>query len=160
MNAEFGMRNAEVLEKSAIRNQKSEINIIAFCCHYCAYAAADLAGSLRIQYPSSVKVVKLPCTGKLDVQLILDAFEHGVDGVMVAGCMEGDCHYQQGNFNAKRRVNFVKTLLKRIGIESDRVRMFNMSSAMGKKWAEAVTEMDETVRKLGPSPLRKKERSS
>lgn len=133
-----------------------ELNIIAFCCHYCAYAAADLAGSLRIQYPSSVKVVKLPCTGKLDVQLILDAFEHGADGVMVAGCMEGDCHYQQGNFNAKRRVNFVKTLLRRIGIESDRVRMFNMSSAMGKKWAEAVTEMDETVRKLGPSPLRKK----
>ena len=71
-------------------------NIIAFCCHYCAYAAADLAGSLRIQYPQSVKVVKLPCTGKLDVQLILDAFEHGADGVMVAGCMEGDCHLPAG----------------------------------------------------------------
>src|SRR3989304_150144 len=123
-----------------------ELRIVAFCCHYCAYAAADLAGSLRIQYPPSVSVVKLPCTGKLDVQLVLDAFEHGADGVMVAGCMEGDCHYQQGNFNARRRVNFVKALLKRIGIESDRVRMFNMSSAMGKKWAEAVTEMDETVR--------------
>ena len=133
-----------------------EFHIVAFCCHYCAYAAADLAGSLRIQYPPSVRVVKLPCTGKLDVQLVLDAFEHGVDGVMVAGCMEGDCHYQRGNFNAKRRVNYAKTLLQSIGLEPERIRMFNMSSAMGQKWADAVTEMDETVRKLGPSPLKRK----
>jgi coenzyme F420-reducing hydrogenase delta subunit len=131
------------------------INIVAFCCHYCAYAAADLAGSLRIQYPQSVKVVKLPCTGKLDVQLILDAFEHGADGVMVAGCMEGDCHFQQGNFNAKRRVTYTKDLLRQIGLEPERVRMFNMSSAMARRWADAVTEMDETVRKLGPSRLRR-----
>ena len=128
--------------------------IVAFCCHYCAYAAADLAGSLRMQYPASVRVVKLPCTGKLDVQLVLDAFEHGADGVMVAGCLEGNCHYQQGNSNAKRRVNYVKTLLKQIGLEPDRVRMFNMSSAMGKQWAEAVIEMDDQVRKIGPNPLR------
>ena len=128
--------------------------IVAFCCHYCAYAAADLAGSLRMQYPASVRVVKLPCTGKLDVQLVLDAFEHGADGVMVAGCLEGDCHYQQGNLNARRRVNYVKTLLKEIGLEPDRVRMFNMSSAMGRQWAEAVTEMDDQVRKIGPNPLR------
>jgi len=127
---------------------------VAFCCHYCAYAAADLAGSLRMQYPASVRVVKLPCTGKLDVQLVLDAFEHGADGVMVAGCLEGDCHYQQGNLNARRRVNYVKTLLKEIGLEPDRVRMFNMSSAMGRQWAEAVTEMDDQVRKIGPNPLR------
>jgi coenzyme F420-reducing hydrogenase delta subunit len=131
-------------------------NIIAFCCHYCAYAAADLAGSLRIQYPQSVKVVKLPCTGKLDVQLILDAFERGADGVMVAGCMEGDCHFQQGNFNAKRRVTHTQGLLRQIGIEPERVKMFNMSSAMARRWADAVTEMDETVRKLGPSPLRRR----
>jgi F420-non-reducing hydrogenase iron-sulfur subunit len=137
-----------------------DIHIVAFCCHYCAYAAADLAGSLRIQYPSSVKVVKLPCTGKLDVQLVLDAFEHGADGVMVAGCMEGDCHFQQGNFNAKRRVRYSKDLLRQIGIEPERVRMFNMSSAMARRWADAVTEMDETVRKLGPSPLRRRSSSA
>ena len=142
-------------EPSAIGHQPSAINIVAFCCHYCAYAAADLAGSLRIQHPASVRVVKIPCSGRLDVQLALDAFEHGTDGVMVAGCLEGDCHYQQGNFSARRRVNRVKTLLQEIGLEPDRVRMFNMSSAMGKKWAEAVTEMDEAVRQLGPSPLRK-----
>ncbi len=132
-----------------------DINIVAFCCHYCAYAAADMAGSLRFQYPDSVKVVKLPCTGKLDLQLILDAFEKGADGVMVAGCMEGDCHYQQGNLNAKRRVVHGQTLLASIGLEPERVRMFNMSSAMGNRWAEAVREMDATVRKLGPSPLRR-----
>ncbi len=135
------------------KTRTAKTTIVAFCCHYCAYAAADLAGSLRIQYPPRVRVVKLPCTGKLDVQLVLDAFEHGADGVMVAGCMEGDCHYQQGNLNAKRRVNYAKTLLQRIGLEPDRIRMFNMSSAMGQKWADAVTEMDETVGKLGPSPL-------
>jgi F420-non-reducing hydrogenase iron-sulfur subunit len=139
--------------RSEIRNPKSDIRIVAFCCHYCAYAAADLAGSLRIQYPASVKVVKVPCTGRLDVQLALDAFEHGADGVMVAGCLEGDCHYQQGNLNAKRRVNNVQDLLRRIGLEPERVRMFNMSSAMGRQWAEAVTERDAVVRQLGPSPL-------
>jgi F420-non-reducing hydrogenase iron-sulfur subunit len=144
------------LTESVITDQRSEIRLLAFCCHYCAYAAADLAGSLRIQYPASVKVVKLPCTGKLDVQLLLDAFERGVDGIMVAGCLEGDCHYQRGNLNAKRRVNWAKELLKQIGLEPERVRMFNMSSAMGQRWADAVTEMDATIRQLGPSPLRAK----
>jgi F420-non-reducing hydrogenase iron-sulfur subunit len=135
--------------------EAAAINIVAFCCHYCAYAAADLAGSLRMQYPQSVKVVKLPCTGKLDVQYILNAFEHGADGVMVAGCMEGDCHFQQGNFNAKRRVTYTQDLLRRIGIEPERVKMFNMSSAMARRWTDAVTEMDETVSRLGSSPLRR-----
>jgi len=141
-------------QHSNLRPPTPDLHIVAFCCHYCAYAAADLAGSLRVQYPSSVRVVKLPCTGKLDVQLVLAAFEHGADGVMVAGCLEGDCHYQRGNLNARRRVGHVQSLLKLIGLEPERVRMFNMSSAMGQRWAEAVTEMDEQVRKLGPSPLR------
>lgn len=142
-------------EMTISNDAPDDLNIVAFCCHYCAYAAADMAGSLRLQYPESVKVVKLPCTGKLDVQLILDAFEHGADGVIVAGCMEGDCHYQQGNLNAKRRVTYTQELLQGIGIEPARLRMFNMSSAMGNRWASAVGEMDETVRKLGPSPLRR-----
>jgi len=146
-----------VNERTAIADEADGLNIVAFCCHYCAYAAADMAGSLRLQYPQSVKVVKLPCTGKLDSQLILDAFEHGADGVMVAGCMEGDCHYQQGNLNARRRVQYSQELLRSIGLEPGRLRMFNMSSAMGNRWAAAVSEMDETVRKLGPSPLRRRQ---
>jgi F420-non-reducing hydrogenase iron-sulfur subunit len=141
---------------AAVPEAGDDLAVIAFCCTYCAYAAADMAGSLRLQYPSSVKVVKLPCTGKLDVKLILDAFEKGADGVMVAGCMEGDCHYQEGNLNAKRRVTYTQGLLAQIGIEPERVRMFNMSSAMGRRWAEVVIEMDETIRRLGPSPLRRR----
>ncbi len=134
---------------------ESNIQIVAFCCHYCAYGAADLAGSLRIQYPASVKVVKLPCTGRLDVPLVLDALEHGADGVMIAGCLEGDCHFQQGNLNARRRVDYVKDLLRQIGLEPERVRMFNMSSAMGYRFAEATQEMTQQISSLGPSPLRR-----
>lgn len=130
------------------------LHIVAFCCHYCAYAAADLAGALRMQCPPSVRVVKLPCTGKVDVLLLLGALEHGADGVMVAGCLEGDCHYQRGNLHARQRIERVQTLLEQIGLEPERVRMFNMSSAMGQRWAEAVTEMDAQIRALGPSPLR------
>src|SRR3989304_383038 len=148
-------RTADSVSPLKFEVGSGDFHIVAFCCHYCAYAAADLAGSLRLQYPPSVRVVKLPCTGKLDVLMILDAFEHGADGGMVAGCMEGDCHYQIGNLNARRRVHHVQTLLKEIGLEPDRVRMFNMSSAMGQKWAEAVAEMDAHVQALGPSPLRK-----
>ena len=128
--------------------------IVAFCCHYCAYGAADLAGSLRIQYPANLKVVKLPCTGKLDVAYILDAFEQGADGVLVAGCLEGDCHFQVGNLEAKRRVAYARGLLDKIGIGSQRLEMVNLSSAMGNRFAEAATQITEQVRNLGPSPLR------
>jgi len=131
-----------------------DLHIVAFCCHFCAYAAADLAGALRVQSPPSVRVVKLPCTGKVDVLLLLGALEHGADGVMVAGCLEGDCHYQRGNLHARQRVERVQVLIEQIGLEPERVRMFNMSSGMGQAWADAVAEMDAQVRVLGPSPLR------
>ena len=87
--------------------------ILAFCCHYCAYAAADLAGSMRLQYPNNVRVLKLPCTGKLEVNFILAAFERGVDGVFVAGCLEGGCHYLEGNLRARRRVERAKEIVER-----------------------------------------------
>ena len=131
-----------------------DLHIVAFCCHFCAYAAADLAGALRVQSPPTVRVIKLPCTGKVDVLLLLGALEHGADGVMVAGCLEGDCHYQRGNLHARQRVERVQALIAQIGLEPERVRMFNMSSGMGQAWADAVTEMDAQIRGLGPSPLR------
>lgn len=136
--------NAEVFEPE----------IVAFCCHYCAYGAADLAGNLRIQYPANVKIVRLPCTGKLDVLLVLEALEAGADGVMVAGCLEGDCHFREGNLNAKRRVAYVRRQLEQIRLEPERVEMFNMSSAMGRQFAEAAMEMTERVKALGPNPLK------
>ena len=131
--------------------------IIAFCCHYCAYAAADLAGAMRFQYPDSIKIVKLPCTGRIDVSHILRAFEDGVDGVFVAGCIEGDCHNLTGNLNARRRVKYVQGLLDQLGLGSQRVEMFNLSSAMGKAFADAAIEMTERIKSLGPSPLRRLE---
>ncbi|RCK74120.1 MAG: heterodisulfide reductase subunit MvhD [Anaerolineae bacterium] len=136
----------------------SELNtdyqIIAFCCQYCAYAAADLAGGLRLQYPPNVKIVQIPCTGKMDVLYALQAFEAGADAVMVAGCMPGDCHFLEGNTNAIRRVERVKDLLKQIGLEPERIKMFHISSSMASQFVSATEEMLRVVEMLGPNPLR------
>jgi coenzyme F420-reducing hydrogenase delta subunit len=128
--------------------------LLAFCCHYCAYAAADLAGSMRLQYPGNVRVLRLPCTGKVEVDYLLAAFERGVDGVIVAGCLEGGCHFLEGNLRARRRVERAKTFLAEIGLEPERLEMFNLSSAEGTRWADIVTEMSARVARLGVSPLR------
>jgi coenzyme F420-reducing hydrogenase delta subunit len=127
--------------------------MLAFCCHYCAYAAADLAGSMRLQYPSNVRVLRLPCTGKLEVDYILTAFERGIDGVIVAGCLEGGCHFLEGNLRARRRVERAQKLLAEIGLEPERLEMFNLSSAEGPRFAEIVTTMNQRLQKLGKSPL-------
>jgi len=143
--------------KKSERRDKSmdrEPLILAFCCHYCAYAAADLAGSMRLQYPQNVRVLRLPCTGKIEVNYLLAAFERGVDGVIVAGCLEGGCHFLEGNLRARRRVARAKELLAEIGLEPDRLEMFNLSSAEGGRFAEIVTTMVERLKQLGPSPLR------
>ena len=128
--------------------------ILAFCCHYCAYAAADLAGAMRLQYPDNVRVLRLPCTGKVEVDHILAAFERGVDGVMVAGCLEGGCHFLEGNLRARRRVDRAKQILSEIGLEPERLEMYNLSSAEGARFAAIVTEMSERLAKMDPSPLR------
>lgn len=139
---------------------RSEPLILAFCCHYCAYAAADLAGSMRLQYPDNVRVLRLPCTGKVEVNYILTAFERGVDGVIVAGCLEGGCHYLEGNLRARRRVERTKGILSEIGLEPERVEMFNLSSAEGTQFAEIVTGMSARLKDLGPSPLRPEQGSA
>lgn len=133
----------------------SELRLVAFCCQYCAYAAADLAGALRLQYPPDVRIVLLPCSGRLDVLTALLALEEGADGVMVVGCLPGDCHFLEGNLNARRRVEGLQKRLQEIGLEPERVRMFNLSSAMATEFAEAVRQMREQIAKLGPNPLRK-----
>ncbi len=128
--------------------------LLAFCCHYCAYAAADLAGSMRLQYPPNVRVLRLPCTGKVEINFILTAFEQGIDGVLVAGCLEGGCHFLEGNLRARKRVERARELLAEIGIEPERLEMYNLSSADGPRFVEIVKEMTERLRQLGPSPLR------
>jgi len=132
-----------------------EPRIIAFCCYYCAYSAADLAGSMRLQYPANVRLIELPCSGKIEHNLLLTAFEEGADGVYVAGCMEGDCHFLQGNVRARKRVEYVKKLLDTLGIGGERLEMYNLSSSMGPRFAEIAREMTDRIRALGPSPLNK-----
>lgn len=132
-----------------------EPTIVAFCCHYCAYAAADLAGSSRLQYPPNIRIIRSPCTGRLEIDFFMKAFEAGADGVLVAGCEEGSCHFKEGNYLAKRRVNTTKQLLQEAGLEPERLRMVNVSAASSQKFAEYVRDMVETVTKLGPSRIKK-----
>ena len=128
--------------------------IVAFCCHYCAYTAADMAGSKRISYPANVKIIRVPCSGKVDSIHIMKAFENGADGVYVAGCLEGDCHFKNGNLKARRRVKQVQGILDEIGIEKERVEMVTMSAGMGERFARIAGEITEKIRKLGPSPIK------
>jgi coenzyme F420-reducing hydrogenase delta subunit len=130
-----------------------EPEVIAFCCQHCAYAAADLAGGARLNYPKSLKIVQLPCTGRVDILHLLRTFEEGADGVLVAGCLPGRCHYLKGNLYGRQRVDHVRAMLEQIGFESDRSRMINISAAMGAKFAELANEFVERVRELGPNPL-------
>ena len=111
---------------------------------------------MRLSYPSSVKVIQVPCTGRVDIIHLLKAIEDGADGVYVAGCLEGECHYLSGNLKAKKRVQYVKNVLKEIGMEPERVEMFNLSAGEGPRFAEIAREMVERIKKLGPSPVNMK----
>jgi coenzyme F420-reducing hydrogenase delta subunit len=136
-----------------------EPKILAFCCHYCAYSSADLAGSMRIQYPPNVRIIRTPCTGRLEPEYFMKALENGADGVLIAGCLEGGCHFTEGNLCAKRRVDYVRELLAEIGLSKERLRMVNVSAAMARPLADVIIDMTETVRRLGPNPLGQNETS-
>ena len=133
--------------------EKFEPVIVAFCCHYCAYTAADMAGTQRLAYPSNVKIIRVPCSCKVDALHLVKAFEKGADGVYVAGCLKGDCHFKNGNDKAANRVAYVRNYLKEIGIESERLAMYRMSAGMGFQFAQTAKEMTEKIRELGPSPI-------
>ncbi|MBL7187859.1 MAG: hydrogenase iron-sulfur subunit [Phycisphaerae bacterium] len=128
-----------------------EPKIVAYCCDFCAFAAADLAGAMRLQYPPNVRIIRLPCTGKVDAIHLMKAFEQGADGVFVAGCLEGQCHYLEGNLRARKRVAYAKRLLAEVQIEPERIDMFNLSSAMGGRFAEIVKEMTQRIKEMGPA---------
>lgn len=130
-----------------------EPTIVAFCCHYCAYTAADMAGSMRLSYPANVKIIRVPCSGKVDTIHMMKALEKGADGALVAGCLEGDCHFKSGNTKAAKRVEFVKKLLEEIGIEPERLAMVTMSAGMGTRFAQVANEFTDEIRKLGPNPV-------
>ncbi len=131
-----------------------EPEIVAFCCHYCAYTAADMAGTRRVSYPPNVKIIRVPCSGKVDAIHIMKALEKGADGVIVGGCLDGDCHFKNGNTRADARVLRVKACLESIGWEPERVAMVKLSAGMGEGFARTAADFTETIKKLGPNPCR------
>lgn len=136
---------------------KFEPKIVAFFCNWCSYAAADLAGTSRMQYPPNVRTIRVMCSGRVSDFLILKAFALGADGVLVGGCHPGDCHYIKGNLSARRRVAGLKPFLKAIGISSDRLRLQWIGASEGKKMADTMSNFTETIRNLSPSPLRRRQ---
>jgi F420-non-reducing hydrogenase iron-sulfur subunit len=136
--------------------ERFEPIIVCFCCQWCSYAAADLAGSMRLQYSPNVRIVKVPCTGRVDVIFLLQALEQGADGVFVSGCLLGDCHYMSGNYRATKRMAYTKELLGRIGMNPDRVELYYNSSAMGPQFAQCCRDFTERIRALGPGLRAKK----
>ena len=128
-----------------------EPKIVAFLCNWCSYGAADLAGVSRMQYPPNIRVVHLMCSGAVDVVYVLKALMNGADGVLVGGCHPGDCHYQSGNFKARRRVAILRNILSQLGIPEERVWLRWISASEGRLFAETVREMTEAIRSMGPS---------
>jgi F420-non-reducing hydrogenase iron-sulfur subunit len=136
---------------------KFEPKIVAFFCNWCSYAAADLAGTSRMQYPPNVRTIRVMCSGRVNELLILKAFALGADGVLVGGCHPGDCHYMKGNLSARRRVTGLKPFLNAVGISSDRLRLQWIGASEGLKMAETISGFTETIRDLGPSPLKRRQ---
>ncbi len=128
-----------------------EPKILAFLCNWCSYAGADLAGTSRIQYPPNVRVIRVPCSGRVNPIFIVEALRQGADGVLVSGCHPGDCHYLAGNYYARRRFALLQRYLEYLGIEPGRVQFSWVSASEGARFAEVVTQVTESVRALGPS---------
>jgi coenzyme F420-reducing hydrogenase delta subunit len=128
-----------------------EPKIVAFLCHWCSYAGADLAGISRLQYPPNVRVVRVPCSGAVNPIYILKALQRGADGVLVSGCHPGDCHYLAGNLVARRKFALLKKLLEQVGIEEQRVQFSWVSAAEGQKFADVIRKVVGDVKALGPA---------
>jgi F420-non-reducing hydrogenase iron-sulfur subunit len=128
-----------------------EPKIVAFLCNWCSYAGADLAGVSRFQYPANVRVIRVPCSGRISPYLILRCLQHGADGVIVSGCHPGDCHYLSGNYVARRKFALLNNLLEYLGIEEGRVQFAWVSASEGNRFAELITQVTEKVKVLGPA---------
>ena len=128
--------------------------VIGFCCNWCSYAGADLAGVSRIQYPTSLRIVRVMCSGMVHPNLVIDALTKGADGVIVCGCHPGDCHYIEGNLKAEKRADAILLMLEDFGIEPERFKLEWVSAAEGPRFAQVITEFTEQVRQLGPNPYK------
>jgi len=127
-----------------------EPKIIGFLCNWCSYAGADLAGTSRINYPPNLRVIRVMCSGRVNPMHVVAALQNGADGVLIGGCHPGECHYEQGNYLARRRITVLRKLLEYIGIDPRRVKMTWVSAAEGKKFADVVKKVTEDVREIGP----------
>ncbi|UCE36596.1 MAG: hydrogenase iron-sulfur subunit [Thermoplasmata archaeon] len=134
--------------------KKFEPVIVGFVCNECVYAAADLAGTTRLSYPPNIRLIRVPCSGQVDIIHILRAFENGADGVFVGGCLPEQCHYVDGNIKAEKRVEFLKKALMALGLEEERLSIHLLSAAMGIEFANFAGEFTNTIKKLGPNPLK------
>ncbi len=132
-------------------SEEFEPRIVAFLCNWCSYGAADLAGVSRLQYPSNIRVIRIPCTGRMSPKFILEAFRRGADGVWVSGCHPGDCHYIAGNYYARRKFTLMNNFLHALGLEPGRLHFSWVSSAEGEKFARVVKEVTAAVKAAGPN---------
>jgi len=144
----------EVSEEEKRVEEEFEPLIVAFCCNWCSYAGADLAGTSRFEYPTNIRIIRVMCTGRIDPTFVLEALRMGADGVLVAGCHPGDCHYQKGNYIMEKRFSYIKKAVESIGIEPERVRLEWISASEGGKFAALVRELTQQMKQLGPSPFR------
>jgi F420-non-reducing hydrogenase iron-sulfur subunit len=131
-----------------------EPRIVAFLCNWCTYTGADLAGTSRLQYPPNVRIIRLMCSGAVDVSYVLKPLLDGADGVLIGGCHPGDCHYQEGNYKARRRIAILDETLKTMGLDERRVRLRWISASEGILFAETIRQFTEELRQFGPNPVR------
>ncbi|MCD6156324.1 MAG: hydrogenase iron-sulfur subunit [Candidatus Atribacteria bacterium] len=132
-------------------SEEWEPKIVAFLCHWCSYAGADLAGVSRLQYPPNIRVIRVPCSGAVNPLYILKALREGADGVLVSGCHPGDCHYIGGNYFARRKFLVLREMLKWVGVEEERVQFSWVSASEGQKFSKVVEDVVEGVKKVGPA---------
>jgi F420-non-reducing hydrogenase iron-sulfur subunit len=133
-------------EASAKERNPRKLKIVGFLCNWCSYAGADLAGVSSMQYPEEIRIIRVPCSGRINPLLVLKCFQEGADGVLVSGCHPGDCHYQEGNLYARRRMLVLRSMLSYFGIDERRFHMSWVSASEGKKWADTVRSLVEDVR--------------
>lgn len=140
----------EVQDEAPATEEQWQPRIVGILCYWCSYAGADLAGSSRLNYPANIRIVRVPCSGRADPLFVLRAFQRGADGVIVAGCHPGDCHYAEGNYYARRRMSLLKRLVEYVGIPEERFKALWVSASEGKEFAHVISEMVEEIRPLGP----------
>ncbi len=127
-----------------------EPKIVGFLCNWCSYAGADMAGTSRMTYPSNIRIIRVPCSGRVDPLLVIKAFEMGADGVLIAGCHPGDCHYSEGNYHTRRRFALLRPFLDYLGVEDKRIKLEWVSATEGKRFTQVVSEFTGELKRLGP----------